>query len=134
MKQQEFDRILLVGCPETKESDLALFAAERGLAPMFVGSVNLAINMVYESVRAREKFVKVITVSHVWETEDGQNQPRLGSELAKKCSEEGIPCIVFANVTNGGSIIQDFLNAAKRAGATKVLRRTNWEEAIMCNC
>lgn len=132
--KKEFKRILLVGCPEKKEVDLSILAAHHNIAPMFVKSVNVALVMIDESVRAGGMFKKVITVSHVWEKEDDQERARLGSELAKKCSEAGIPCIVFANVTNGGSIIQDFLETAKRAGATKVLRRTNWEDAIICNC
>jgi hypothetical protein len=131
---KEMDRILLVGCPEKKIAGLSSLAAVQDLAPMFVKSVNVAIRMVDESVRADEKFQKVITVSHIWEKEDGEDNPRLGSELAKKCSEAGIPCIVFANITGGTSIIQEFLKAAKRAGATRILKTINWEQAITCQC
>jgi len=132
--KKDFEKILLVGCPEKKEAELISLATSQNKAPMFVKSINVAIGMVDQCIRSNEKFEKVITVSHVWE-KDGENEwPRLGSELAKKCSEAGIPCIVFANVTGGVSIVKDFLDAAKRAGATKVLKRASWEDAITCNC
>ena len=132
MKQREMDRILLVGCPESKKAELSLLAADNNFAPMFLRSVNVAIKMIDESVRAGEAFKKVVTVSHVWEKEEDKDYPRLGSEIAKKCFDAGIPCIVFAN-TNGNSIFQEFLNAARRAGATRVFKRTDWNQAITCS-
>jgi hypothetical protein len=123
-------RVLLVGCPAVQQAILIKLLGDRSFSLIFTESINVAIEMLNDSVIIDKKFQKVVTVSHLFEKEDGEFVLRLGSEIASKCFKTSIPCLVLPGAIEN----QKFLDAAKRAGATKIFEKVNWEEAIMLAC
>lgn len=124
-------RVLIVGCPEKRRNEITALAMNCGFIPTHVPGVDVGIRMLRNAQVAGENYDKVISLSHTYEEYEGKKEIRLGSEIAAECGRTKTRCIVFNEITGTGSIIQEFLLAAKRAGAV-VLKKMNWEMALCC--
>lgn len=128
---EKIKKVLIVGCPEKKRNEITTLAMNYGFAPTHVSGVDSGIRMLRRSIEKGENYDRVISLSHTYEEYEGQKEIRLGSEIAAECGRTKTRCVVFNDITGTGSIIQEFLLAAKRAGAV-VLKKMNWEMALCC--
>lgn len=123
------NEVLIVGCPERDYDRVTSLAVECGFIPTLVPDVGSGIQILHATCATGKKYNKVVSISHTWENYDGEKALRLGSEIARECKDLNIPCVVISDVTGTGSLIQEFLNAARRAGAVTI-KTMNWKLAI----